>query len=366
MIRLRLAASILGAASLATLAVTGASAANPNLITNGDFTTGIGGWSLRAGVPGSLGWSLSDHSLVIVNNSAPGETTLASAQQCVTAIDDGRSYTLEADAFVASGQQRSGGAHARVFWYAGDSCNGSVLGSPFASTFITAFNTWTHTNDTFTAPAGAKSASILLGVQQNEAGAGEDPAAHFKAKWDNVSFRKNLILLAPPIATIPPLAGIDPPIVKTPPTIVINPPVIKTPLPVKTPPTIVSDPPATTTPGPIKVPPTVIVNPAGTATPSPASTPGGPATTEHQSDEPAAQPAAPVQTPADSTGSGATQPPHAPASLGGNLLPPDTGSDVADGGPASAIPLFSVVAGALALTALAGLVLAVVQVKRRN
>ncbi len=353
MIRLRLAASILGAASLATLAVTGASAANPNLITNGDFTTGIGGWSLRAGVPGSLGWSLSDHSLVIVNNSAPGQTTLASAQQCVTAIDDGRSYTLEDDAFVASGQQRSGGAHARVFWYAGDSCNGSVLGSPFASTFVTAFNTWTHTNDTFTAPAGAKSASILLGVQQNEAGAGEDPAAHFKAKWDNVSFRKNLILLAPPIATIPPLAGIDPPIIQTPP-------------PVKTPPTIVSDPPATTTPGPIKAPPTVIVNPAGTATPSPASTPGGPATTEHQSDEPAAQPAAPVQTPADSTGSGATQPPHAPASPGGNLLPPDTGSDVADGGPASAIPLFSVVAGALALTALAGLVLAVVQVKRRN
>lgn len=345
MIRLRLAATLFGAASLATLAVAGAAAATPNLITNGNFNAGINDWSVWSGVPGSLSWNASDHSLSVTNTSAPTLTTLASAQQCVTGIDDGNAYTLKADAFVPSGQKRHGGAHARIYWYAGTSCNGAVLSAPFASTFITTFDTWIQSKDTFVAPSGAKSANILLGVEQYKADPGEDPTKHFTAKWDNVWFAKN--------------------------EIVLDPPVTMTPTPTKTPPIIVIDPTGTATP--TKTPPIIVVNPTETATPSPTGTPEDQPSDDQQTDEPTdGGTTTPTNTPNDTPSDEQTQlpqvqnTPNVPASTNDSPLPPSTGSGAHGDNGAHGMPMFDLFAAALGIVALGGLALAVAQVKRRD
>jgi len=348
MIRLRFSATLFGAASLATLAVAGAAAATPNLITNPNFNAGISDWS---GDPGTLAWSAGDHSLRVTNLSAPSLTTLAAAQQCITGIDDGSAYTLKADAFVPSGQKRHGGAHARIYWYAGATCNGAVLGSPFASAFITSFDSWIQSKDSFVAPAGAKSASIALGVQQYKADPGEDPTKHFTAKWDSVWFAKNEIVLDPPVTKTPSPTT-------TPPIIVIDP--TGTPSPTKTPPIIVIDP--TGTPTPTKTPPIIVVDPTGTSTPSPTGTPDNQQTaepTETGTSTPEATPSQPHEPQVATT-------PNAPVSTHDNPLPPGTGSGASGDGGSDSMAMFDLFAAALGIVALGGLALAVAQVKRRD
>lgn len=341
MIRLRLAATLFAAASLATLAVAGAAAATPNLVTNGNFNAGVNDWSIWSGVPGSLSWNAADHSLSVTNTSPPTLTTLASAQQCITGIDDGNAYTLTANAFVPSGQKRHGGAHARIYWYAGASCNGAVLSSPFASTFITSFDSWIQSKDSFVAPAGAKSANILLGVQQYKAGPGEDPAKHFTARWDSVSFVKNEIILDPPVT--------------------------KTPSPTTTPPIIVIDPTGTPTNTPASTPTVIVVNPTTTTTTTPT-----PAPTETPDNQQTDDPTDTTSTPTGTPDGGPTQQPqvqntpNVPLGTNDTPLPPSTGSGAYGNGSSTGMPMFDLFAAALGLVALGGLALAVAQVKRQD
>ena len=315
----RRAATILGATALAALAVGGASASGPNLLSNGSFDSGASGWSPWGGVPASLAWNAGDHSLSVTNMSAPTITSLASAQQCV-ATGPGQAYTLSAQAFIPSGQKRHGGAHARLYWYAGPNCTGALLSSPFASSFITQFDTWVTSQDVFVAPASAKSVNVLLGVEQYKADPGEDPNTHFTAKWDNASLSINAVLGDPPLPGTP-TATATPPVVIAPPR---------------------STPPAMT--------PVIGTNPTTTATPTSTPTKQPPTVTSTSTPQQTEQPQV------NST-------PGAPSAT--NVpLPPKTGSGAAANGTGSR--LFDLFAGALGLVALGGLALATGQLMRRD
>jgi hypothetical protein len=97
--------------------------------------------------------------LKIVHYAAVNYETWGIAKQCVTGIDSGATYRLEADAFEASGQAVDGSAKVAVLWHSTADCSYSgpteIMGISFPSTTKDA---WQHVTLEAPAAAGAQSA----------------------------------------------------------------------------------------------------------------------------------------------------------------------------------------------------------------
>jgi hypothetical protein len=233
------AAAIVPVAAMAL----GALAAGGNLLTNGTFDATTAGWNTVPGLPtANVAWS-AGHARVTNTSNLP-LSTMAGVAQCVD-IQAAKTYVISGAAYVAGGQDRTGGAETRVFFYGAPDCGGVPItapsGSYLGSTPETQ-DTWVEFDDAIASPVGAVSANVTILATKNKAQGLEKDNDSFAVLFDNLSFSLKLDVLSPKATATP---------AKTVPPIIANPK---------------STPTATATPG------LPIANPT-TATPSPTATP---------------------------------------------------------------------------------------------
>ena len=145
----------------------------PDLVVNGDFDTGVAGWT-ELSIP--LVWDSSDYqdnptsgSALILNNASSAANS--GAIQCVNGIVGGDAYGLSTWLRVPSGQTGSGRAGAFVWWYSEPSCAGTWL-EESSTPYITTSDTWREViASSAVAPSAAQSAKVYLNCfKETEAG----------------------------------------------------------------------------------------------------------------------------------------------------------------------------------------------------
>lgn len=340
-----LTTSILAAAAIIPLVamLLPASAAGPNMLTNGSFNANISGWTASGSPEATISYGVG-HVIMVKNTEDLNASTQASALQCVASIIAGHDYDFSAKAAVPSGQKRRGYAQARAFFFASNNCSGPTLSSP-ATGVVFDLGVWKTLDDTFTAPAGAHSVRIQLMSAKYKAEGLELKTDPFAVVFDDAVLTHQLVIVIP---TSTPT--------KTPaPPILVNPTVAPTSTP--TPPVLVNP---SSTPTPTSTPP-VVPTPAGTATPGGenAETPTGPQNQE-EGDGTGTNPG---------DGEGDTPPPNVPGKPGSGIgtgQPGTPGAPEAGNGSENAVALkpidYALPAGLAAL----GITLAVVAVARRR
>ncbi|HEY1249765.1 MAG TPA: hypothetical protein VGH97_01165 [Thermoanaerobaculia bacterium] len=171
---MRRPASVVLAVSILALA-SGARAHAQNLVADGGFATSLEAWHHDPNDDGSSAWSADDASGSASSGSALLQSTAAIdgilitlLEQCVP-VAAGQSYTLSHKAKFADGEPTTGWAESVITWYGGPVCTNRV-GANAILTSKTAAGVWTSTSDTFTAPAGAVSALVTVGVDKIDAG----------------------------------------------------------------------------------------------------------------------------------------------------------------------------------------------------
>jgi hypothetical protein len=131
------------------------------------------------------GFDAGSGSVAITENHNGG----AEIQQCLTGVVPGWGYTFQARWFAAPGQpvpSGRGNIYRFLSFNAKDDCSGSILG---VSHLFTSFGTagsagWQLTQITGGAPAGARSARVILGVSNLE----PSPTGPITAQFDAISF----------------------------------------------------------------------------------------------------------------------------------------------------------------------------------
>lgn len=372
-----LTTSILAAAAIIPLAamLLPASAAGPNLLTNGSFNANINSWTASAFPQATLAYA-AENALVVRNVEDLNASTQASATQCVAAIVAGAEYDFSVKTTIPVGQKRKGAATARAFFFSSNNCSGPALTAP-QTPQITQLGVWKTISDTFTAPAGAHSVRIQLMSQKDKAQGPELPTDAFTVVFDDAVLTHQLVIViptstptktpTPPILvnpTVAPTKTPTPPILVNPtvaptntptPPILVNPTVAPTSTP--TPPVLVNP---SSTPTPTSTPP-VVPTPAGTAAPGGgnAETPTGPQNQEKGDGS--------DTNPGDGEGdTPTTNVPGKPGSGTGADQPGTPGAPEAGNGSENAVALkpidYALPAGLAAL----GITLAMVAVARRR
>jgi hypothetical protein len=105
-----------------------ASAAGPNLLQNGNFTTDTAGWTNFSGNP-----SVFKNTLKLTNAYDGDGNSYYSATQCVKNVNDKSKYTVEGQTWVPKASVEFGGAGIYLHFYAGPNCDGAPLGGGHAS-----------------------------------------------------------------------------------------------------------------------------------------------------------------------------------------------------------------------------------------
>jgi hypothetical protein len=167
---------ISGFAVLFLTAGLAASASAQNAIQNGGFATDLSGWHIPA-VQGSATFSSGDAdgaassgSALVTSTAAEGNVLVSPLKQCV-AVVPGTSYVASADVFFPSGQASSGRAKLTFFWDSSVECNGFISGiSLSADSTVVPADQWNNVTQSVTAPGGAVSALVQLGIVKTPAG----------------------------------------------------------------------------------------------------------------------------------------------------------------------------------------------------
>ncbi|MHB1045483.1 MAG: carbohydrate binding domain-containing protein [Thermoanaerobaculia bacterium] len=146
----------------ATLAVALPSAA-ANILNNGSFETGIGGWTATTSVEWAAEGAAGPGSGSARLRGNPGIVGALALSQCA-AVTPGTDYDLGATALLPYSPEAQGGISVRVVWHSWPGCEGATLGLAPALDFPhVAPAVWTRrTLERLRAPAGAASASLLI------------------------------------------------------------------------------------------------------------------------------------------------------------------------------------------------------------
>lgn len=146
-----------------------------NLVTGGDFATGLEAWHHDANTRGTSAWSEhdevdspSDGSADLVSTAPENGILVVLLEQCVP-VAAGQAYVLSHKARFADAQTTTGWAETEISWFSGPICTNRISGNAILTSKTTP-PVWTPTSDTFTAPAGAISALVEVGVDKIEAG----------------------------------------------------------------------------------------------------------------------------------------------------------------------------------------------------
>lgn len=146
----------------ATLAVALPSAA-ANILNNGSFETGIGGWTATTSVEWAAEGAAGPGSGSARLRGNPGIVGALALSQCA-AVTPGTDYDLGATALLPYSPEAQGGISVRVVWHSWPGCEGATLGLAPALDFPhVAPAAWTRRSlERLRAPAGAASASLLI------------------------------------------------------------------------------------------------------------------------------------------------------------------------------------------------------------
>ncbi len=181
---MRASASVLAAVSFLALS---AGALGQNLVADGGFASSLEAWHHDANPDGSSAWSAEDSggsassgSARLASTAAINGILISLLTQCVP-VAAGQSYVLTHKARFADGEAASGWAETVVYWDSGPACTGYIAGNSIL-TLKAGSGVWTPSSDTFTAPAGAVSAYVQVGIDKIDAG------GTLTAWFDDVSF----------------------------------------------------------------------------------------------------------------------------------------------------------------------------------
>lgn len=156
----RTRSTLLGAAfagaAFAALPATGA-----NLIDNGSFGSGLGGWTAAPSVSWAPEGATSPGAARL--GGSPGVVGALALAQCV-AVGPGADYDLRATALLPYSPQAEGGVSVRVVWHAADACTGEMLGMAGALDFPPiAPAAWTRRGlERLRTPSNARSARLSV------------------------------------------------------------------------------------------------------------------------------------------------------------------------------------------------------------
>jgi hypothetical protein len=156
--------------------------ATQNDLANPSFDSNVSGWT--AAIEVSLAWSSIDAELdpgsgsAQVGNQRSNSSDGAGISQCASSgVESGAEYDYGGQAFIPSGQYRTGPAQVGLRWYGGTGCTGSVLGSQPRSSTETE-GSWVELGESgIVAPQGAASVLFLAFPTKYEAGGTR--TAHF-------------------------------------------------------------------------------------------------------------------------------------------------------------------------------------------
>ncbi len=160
---LRTRSTFLGATLAgAALAVALPSAA-ANILNNGSFETGLGGWTTTAPVSWEADGAAGPGTGSARLRGNPGVVGALALSQCA-AVTPGTDYDLGATALLPYSTEAQGGVSVRVVWHSWPGCQGATLGLAPALDFPhVAPAVWTRRSlERLRAPFGAASASVLV------------------------------------------------------------------------------------------------------------------------------------------------------------------------------------------------------------
>jgi hypothetical protein len=167
---MRSTAIVAGLALLVAATVSG-----QNHVTGGDFATSLEAWHHDPNTRGTSAWSEhdevdspSDGSAQLVSTASEAGVLVVLLEQCVP-VAAGQAYVLSHKARFADAQTTTGWAESEVSWYSGPICTDRISGNAILTSGTTP-PVWVPTSETFTAPAGAASALVEVGVDKIEAG----------------------------------------------------------------------------------------------------------------------------------------------------------------------------------------------------
>ena len=152
------------------------SAYGQNLVAGGDFATSLDAWHHDPNPRGTSSWSPildandspSSGSALLFSTAPEGGVLVELLDQCVPVAAD-EQYALSHKVRFADDEATTGWAETEIAWFSGPACT-NPIGANGMLTEKTAAGVWLSTSETFTAPAGAISAFVIVGVDKIEAG----------------------------------------------------------------------------------------------------------------------------------------------------------------------------------------------------
>jgi hypothetical protein len=152
------------------------SAYGQNLVAGGDFATSLEAWHHDPNPRGTSLWSpildangsASSGSALLFSTATEGGVLVELLDQCVP-VAAGQQYTLSHKVRFADDETTTGWAETVVAWFSGPVCTDGISSNGML-TEKTAAGVWTSTSENFTAPAGAISALVIVGVDKIESG----------------------------------------------------------------------------------------------------------------------------------------------------------------------------------------------------
>ena len=134
-----------------------------NLIDNGSFETGLGGWAATSPVEWTADGAAGPGSGSALLRGNPGVVGALALQQCAS-VSPGVDYDLRATTLLPHSPEAEGGVSFRVVWHSWPRCEGATLGlSPALDFPHVSPAVWTRRSlERLRAPSGAASASVQV------------------------------------------------------------------------------------------------------------------------------------------------------------------------------------------------------------
>lgn len=155
--------TLLGAALAGAALLVALPSAAANILNNGSFETGIGGWAATSPVEWAADGAAGPGSGSARLRGNPGVVGALSLSQCA-AVTPGAGYDLGATTLLPYSTEAEGGVSLRVVWHSWPGCEGATLGlSPALDFPHVAPAVWTRRSlERLRAPSGAASASVQV------------------------------------------------------------------------------------------------------------------------------------------------------------------------------------------------------------
>lgn len=160
---LRTRPTLLGAALVGAALSAALPSAAANILNNGTFGSGLGGWAATTSVEWAPDGAAGPGSGSARIRSNPGIVGALMLSQCA-AVMPGTDYDLGATTLLPSSPEAEGGVSFRVVWHSWPGCEGATLGlSPALDFPYVAPADWTRRSlERLRAPSGAASASVQI------------------------------------------------------------------------------------------------------------------------------------------------------------------------------------------------------------